>query len=228
MKLKPPFKSIDSKYPFCDWIVRYFPTDYQKMVYLEPFCGTASVFLNKHPSTEEVINDIEPKITKLMRSIRDQHKDLMDILRKVKYTKENFINACEAVTFINDLYEGANEYIIRNMGKERVFKSGDQQKWLKLINCIPKLAKRLEHSYIFNKPAIDVINAYNKADTLLYIDPPLDINHDKFAVLLHDYKGKVIISGQSACIYSELYKDWKCIKKKPVKINNHECVWYNY
>ena len=233
-KLKPPFKVHGCKYSLCDWIIQYFPENYKEMVYLEPFCGAASILVNKESSFEEAINDEDKGIIKIMRAIRDQKNEFISCLRKIRCTKKVFEKACTRTEFVNDLDEAINEYILRRMsrgGLKKTFAWTNRQKITTLAN-ITKIAKRIENVYVFNKPAIDVLNAFNQENTLAYIDPPeieefTEEQHIKLADLLRSYKGKVIISSIVSPFYIRLYKSWRCVKKKPAGLKP-ECIWLNY
>jgi DNA adenine methylase len=61
-------------------------------------------------------------------------------------------------------------------------------------------------------------------------------DHRELAEILNNFKGKVLISGYPSRLYNQLYKNWKCEKKKmpnhasqqkvkPVKI---ELLWRNF
>jgi hypothetical protein len=52
----------------CHRIIEHFPPH---DTYLEPFGGAASVLLNKVPSPVEVYNDLDERITRLFRVLRD-------------------------------------------------------------------------------------------------------------------------------------------------------------
>lgn len=240
-KLKPTFKINGDKYHLCEWIIQHFPENYEEMVYLEPFCGSASTLINKAVSFEEAINDIDQGVVKIMRTIRDQCKEFTDSLRKVKYTKEIFDKALEQKEFTSDLDKSVNEFILRRMSKgglKEVFlyhtTANRQKSWDLSIKQMSKIAKRIEHVYIFNKPAIEVLNAFNKANTLAYVDPPApdetsELQHSKLSDLLKAYKGKVIVSGHPSTLYNRLYKPWRVEKKKSTtKTALPECLWMNY
>jgi DNA adenine methylase len=70
-----------------------------------------------------------------------------------------------------------------------------------------------------------VIAAHDSADTLFYIDPPYvhstrtaskrynhemsDSAHIELAEVLHNVKGKVVLSGYKSDLYDNLYSDWE-------------------
>ena len=60
-----------SKWGLADWIISHFPENYDKMVYLEPFCGSGAVFFNKIPGAVETVNDLDGDIVNLYRVLRD-------------------------------------------------------------------------------------------------------------------------------------------------------------
>lgn len=48
-KMRAIIRYPGSKWGLADWIISHFPENYDKMVYLEPFCGSGAVFFNKIP-----------------------------------------------------------------------------------------------------------------------------------------------------------------------------------
>jgi DNA adenine methylase len=263
-KLRPPFKIHGGKYYLCDWIIGNFPNDYESLVYLEPFCGAASTLMNKNPSKEEAINDLDKSIVNMLRVIRDQCDDFVTCLKKIKYTKDNFNLALQRKEFVDELDAAVNEFIVRRMsrgGLKKAFawsnrkrggKPGDENAWETIIRLLPAISKRLEAVYVFNKPALEVLSAFDAPNTLAYVDPPYlpdtrvstqayDFemsadDHIDVADSLRNFKGKVVLSGYPSPLYNRLYKEWRCVKKK---IPNHasqqkaksmktECLWLNF
>ena len=166
--------------------------------------------------------------------------------------------------FENELAHAVNEFILRRMSRgglklafawsnrERGGKPGDQNAWDTIIKIIPAISKRLEKVYIFNQSALEIMDAFNNSDTLLYLDPPYlpstrestevydhemsQDDHIELAECARNFKGKVLLSGYPSTLYNKLYKDWNMAKKH---IANHasqqkkkemklEVLWKNY
>ena len=58
-KMRAIIRYPGSKWGLADWIISHFPENYDKMVYLEPFCGSGAVFFNKIPGAVETVNDLD-------------------------------------------------------------------------------------------------------------------------------------------------------------------------
>ncbi len=164
-KIRPAVKCHGGKFYLCHWIIEHFPPDYEKLTYIEPFCGAANTLMNKNIASEEGINDLDPSIVTMLRVIRDQCEDFLEKLKKVKYTQKTFDIAQEQKTITNDLDKAVNEFILRRMSRGGLKKSfawskrtrggkpGDVNAWDTIIKLLPDIAKRLEKVYIFNKTA---------------------------------------------------------------------------
>jgi len=112
-----------------------------------------------------------------------------------------------------------------------------------------EIAGRLIRVQIDNRPAIEVIHAYDSPDTLFYCDPPYphesrgdskaygfemtNKEHELLADILHNVQGKVAISGYHCSLMDRLYGDWYCVDAPPrvchsVKEIRQETLWTNY
>ena len=69
MSIRPPVKWHGGKHYLTPWIIEHFP---EHRIYQEPFGGGASVLLNKPPVDVEVYNDIDLRISRLFRVLREQ------------------------------------------------------------------------------------------------------------------------------------------------------------
>ena len=117
--LRPAFKCHGGKAYLKSFIIDAFPTDYEEMVYIEPFAGAASVLFNKKPGPEEVLNDLHPGITAIFRAIRDQPGDFLKKLRRLTYSNETFNKALQRAEqpFPVKLDLAVNEYTLRRMSR---------------------------------------------------------------------------------------------------------------
>ena len=88
-----------------------------------------------------------------------------------------------------------------------------------------KTARRLQNVSIENSPALDVIKMYDSEHTFFYLDPPYvhssregtddygefemsNMQHYELADVLHNVKGKVMLSGYMNDIYDDLFYSW--------------------
>lgn len=241
-KLRPPFKIHGGKNYLHGWIIDNFPQNYEDLNYIEPFCGAASVFLNKNKSKLEIINDLDLGVINIFRSLRDENNVFIKKIKKIEYSKESFEKAlCEKQKLNSDLDHAINEFVVRRMSRGGLKKAfswsertrggnpGEVNAWLSIIEELPQISKRLKDTFILNKNAFEIIKAFNEEKTLCYVDPPYlpdtrvskecyefeltTEDHIELSHQLNSFKGKVILSGYQSALYKRLYKGWKCIKK---------------
>jgi DNA adenine methylase len=184
--LRPPVKTHGGKWFLKDWIIENFPPNYQELTYCEPMCAGASVFLNKLPSPEEVINDIDRGLVSVFKALRDEPKEFIDRLKKVKYTDKAFKQAAEraAEPFDDYIEYAVNEYTLRRMsrgGMKKAFawsdrqrggKPGDVNAWETMLESLPTVAARVKNATILNTSVFDVLKVWDEDGTLIYLDPP--------------------------------------------------------
>ena len=267
MKIRCPFKCHGGKNYLAPWIVEQFPEAYASMDYVEPFIGGGSVLLNKDPSTgTEVINDLDEGIVQIFRALRDEPKNFIGRLKRTKYLESTFNRALKNANSSGDYIDQAiNEFILRRMSRgglktafawsdrERGGQPGDVNAWETIIkDHLPDISQRIQHIHIFNKPALEIIKAFNDVNVLLYCDPPYlaetrvsedaythemsTDDHLALAEELQQFKGKVIISGYPSALYKRLFSQWRCVKRKianhasqqKVKKMKTEQLWINY
>lgn len=114
-KIKTPFKMHGNKKQLSKSIIESFPPLDEIEEYVEPYCGTASVYLNKDKTKLEVINDIDSGIISIFRAIRDECPIFIKKLKKIEHSKNIFQKALEQTEFENNLDKAVNEFILRNM-----------------------------------------------------------------------------------------------------------------
>ena len=262
--IRPVFKCHGGKFYLAQWLVSHFPDKYQEMTYLEPFCGGANVLLNKEKSVIEIINDLDPNVIQIYQALRDEPRELIRRLNLCKYCEETFERSMKKTHFDDYLDHAVNEFIMRRMSRGGLKKAfawsnrlrggqpGDVNAWMTAVKGLPDLGERINEVYIFNKPATEVMKAFNAPNTFVYCDPPYlhetrvsktvyasemtTEDHIELAHALNAFKGKAMISGYGSPLYNRLYKGWNVEKKK---IANHssqqkskekkiEVIWKNY
>ncbi len=176
-----------AKWKLAEWIISHFPADYEKMVYLEPFCGSGAVFFNKSPGAVETVNDINSDIYNLFFVLRECPEELKRRLELTPYSREEYDNAFLPAS---DNVDKVRKFIIRttqaigakdgksgwrNHKQKKI--GGTACKWAGITDTIDIAAKRLKGDtthlvQIENMDALRLIERYNSDEVLMYLDPP--------------------------------------------------------
>ena len=236
--LRPPVKWHGGKHYLCHRIIEQFPLHH---TYVEPFGGAASVLLNKPPSPVEVYNDLDQRITRLLRVLRDDGAELRRRLSLTPYSECEFEDAKTETT---DEIEHARRDFVRwrlslggrgdsfsfTLHRVRRGMADVVSGYLSMIDAqLPLIVARLRTVEILCRPALDVIRTWDSPDTLIYCDPPYlpttrqessraiygcemtEEDHRGLAEVLRACKGKIVLSGYPSALYDELYGDWRTI-----------------
>lgn len=231
--IRPPVKWHGGKHYLAKKIIARLP---EHKTYVEPFGGAASVLLNKEPSDVEIYNDLDERITRLFRVIRNDGEELARRLALTPYSEVEF----EDESATDDEIEQARRDFVR--WRQSIGGRGDGfsftlhrvrrgmadvvSGYLSAIDEeLPKIIARLRTVQIMNRPAVDIIKKWDSPETLFYCDPPYvsstrvsksvyacemdDLAHRELAEALHAAKGKVVLSGYESELYEELYGDWR-------------------
>lgn len=185
-KLRPPIKIHGGKYYLSKWILEHFPSGHEELKYCEPFCGGASVFLNKVRSQEEVISDIDSGVIIIFKALRDEPEEFISRLKRTKYQETTFKKAQKQLEESNEDYidQAVYEYIVRRMsrgGMKQAFawsdrlrggQPGDVNAWETMVEQLPLVSERLKDVSILNESFDSVFKVWDEEDTLTYLDPP--------------------------------------------------------
>jgi len=161
-------------------------------VYVEPFCGAASLFFAKNPSPVEVLNDLNEDVVNVFRVLQNKetHEELRFRLMYTPYARAEFVRAIEMLKQ-KDLtpVERAWAFMVRqNMGFGgkggakggnwgRVFIPNQDcaetcNRWLMRLSMLDAWRWRLMLVQIDCRDALEVIRYWDSPDTLFYVDPP--------------------------------------------------------
>ncbi len=216
--------------------------------YVEPFGGAASVLLNKPPAEVEVYNDLDERIYRFFRILREHGDELRRRLTLTPYSESEFDGAVGAVT---DEIEQARRDFVR--WRQSLGGRGDSfsftlhrvrrgmadvvSGYLSAIDDqLPLIISRLRTVQFVSRPAVEVIRQWDSPDTLFYCDPPYlpetrhkgsrdvygvemsETDHRELADVLGACRGKVIVSGYPSPLYDQWYASWRAVE---MLIPNH-------
>ncbi len=243
--IRPPVKWHGGKHYLWRRIVANFPAH---ETYVEPFGGCASVLLNKAPAKVEIYNDLDGRITRLFRVLRDRGDELHRLLSLTPYSEVEF-DLCREPS--EDELEQARRDFVRwrqsiggrgegfsfTLHRVRRGMADVVSGYLSAIDeQLPLIILRLRQVQIICRSACEVINNWDSKHTLVYCDPPYvhetrhpgsrdvyavemsEADHRNLAKTLSGCKSKVILSGYHGGLYAELYRGWR---KVEFDIPNH-------
>ncbi len=233
------------------WVIQHFPKNYVEMIYCEVFCGGANVFLNKKPSKQEIINDFDKGLMSIYKSLRDESKEFIQVLKKIKYNEKTFQEALDTKPCEDFVGKAVQEYILCRMsraGQKRKFawsektrggQPGELNAWKTMLEQLPTISKRLHNCVVLGDEFEPIIRAWNNdSEVLFYLDPPrigdkegemLQSKHALLLGLIKKSRSNIIISGYSSPLYNKHLADWNVIKKEiPGEKRLYECLWTNY
>lgn len=224
-----------SKWGLADLIIENMP---EHKSYLEPFCGSCAVFMNKQKATLETINDLDGRLVNLFKAMRDNPEKLQYLIMHTLYSREEYMLSQEITS---DSLEDARRMAVRlwfavggktnaNVGfRKNVSWNGpyNAYEWNDMYNRIGIAAARLKDAQIENVDAIKLIEQHNDKDTLIYCDPPYvatslvsshyqhDFSleqHKELLKVLKNHEGKVMLSGYESELYKQELSDWAALK----------------
>lgn len=180
--LRPPVKWHGGKHYLCHKIISLFP---QHHTYVEPFGGAASVLLNKPPANVEIYNDLDGRITRLFRVLRDHGDELRRRLTLTPYSEIEFLESATPVAD-DEIEQARRDFVRWRMsigGRGDTFSYTLHRVRRGMVDVVsgylsaideqlPAIIDRLRTVQIMCRPAVDVINKWDSPDTLFYCDPP--------------------------------------------------------
>lgn len=183
---RPALRYFGGKWRLADWIVSHLP---EHRVYVEPFCGAASVLFKKPRSYAEVINDIDESVYNFFQCLRDPLTaiELQKQLVATPFARREFELAH---VWHPDRIENARRLVIRsfmgfgadsvtNIESKTGFRSNSNRNgttpahaWLNYPQQIEAFCNRLRGVVIENTDAFRLMESHDGNETCFYIDPP--------------------------------------------------------
>jgi len=206
-------------------IVKRFPLCYER--YIEVFGGGGWVLFHKPPGRDfEVYNDFNSLLANLYRCVRDQHEELMDALRYVLNSREDFELVRDALARdspASDVQRASWFYqIIRYSYASALTSYGSQPHDIRAdFPLIEQAHRRLANVVVENKDFEKLVRQYDRPVSFFYCDPPYhategyyqNIGEDGFTekdhIRLRDtllsMEGKFLLSYNDDAFVRELY-----------------------
>ncbi len=249
-----------SKQRIAPWIIDQMPKHHS---YLEPYAGGIAILLNKEPSRIETINDLDHDVINLFRVIQNSgtREELIRQIVLTPYARVAYDKAFPCNSDELPVVEQAKNFLIRSgmgYGFRLCEKTGWKRDiyareaayavryWNDMPDIITAVAKRLKMVQIEHRPAIELIQAYNHENVLIYADPPYVLStrsrkmyqhemtnqdHKELLELLLLHTGPVMLSGYDNDIYSEYLQGWRKIStpsRAEKSLPRTEVLWMNY
>ncbi len=182
---RPILRYHGGKWRLAPWIISQFPPH---KIYVEPFCGAASVLMRKPKSKIEIINDRYDRIVNAFKTLRDpdQSAQLARQLQLTPYAENEYLAAREPAD--NPIEDARRLIVLGHQGHGSVAASGGRlsgwrrgirphgrtsaDEWTGLHHHIAAWSDRLRGVYLENTDAIEIIQRWDGPETLFYVDPP--------------------------------------------------------
>ena len=239
MITRPALRYHGGKFRLAPWLMRFFP---EHGCYVEPFGGAAGVLLQKPRVYAEVYNDLDGDIVNFFRVVRspEMRAQLIEACRLTPYARDEFDAAYEHT---DDPLERARRTCIRaamGFGSAGASKATTgfrtdtrckygtaQHNWADYPAALGPIGERFAGVLIENRPAIEVIQAHDSPDTLLFVDPPYvhdtrvmrtqggyrhemsDQDHVELVQALLAVDGMVVLCGYESDLYSKALTGWE-------------------
>lgn len=196
-------------------IVQYFP---EHRRYVEVFGGSAAVLLNKPESYIEVYNDRDRDVVQFFEVVRERRDELQEWLRCTPFSRE--LHGEWTAEFFDgyrpeDPVERAGRWFFirysqyggKLNGPSGFKASGKRNEAISFrggIDALDEVVERFQEVTVENEDFQDVIERYDRENTLFYCDPPYagpgdtiygtEFDHERLASTLGDCEGYWIVS----------------------------------
>ena len=206
--MKPIFRWAGSKRQIAECLIANFPQSFDR--YIEPFCGSASLFFITEPS-RALLSDINPELTTTYNTIAKSHKKLKLIVESMVDDRDyyNCIRSIDPNTLTNTERSARFIYLNRlcfnglyrtNLkGEFNVPYSGSRTKGLEIGNTLEQAATLLRRSQVKCCDFRETLSAATKGD-FVYLDPPYATSDGGFC----EYASTPFTSSSLNSLLSEL------------------------
>lgn len=182
---RPMLRYYGSKWNLAPFIAELFV---EHRVYLEPYLGSAAVFMSKKPVRFEVLNDLDDEIVNLFQVVRTRPGELAGVVGLTPYSETEVRLAGETLgdgDAALDPVERARRFLVVSH-QARLRQVGDPsysvatgptarrnvELWKRVPDNVWPVCKRFRDADVRNRDAIEVVRENRYEDALVYADPP--------------------------------------------------------
>lgn len=186
-KYKIAIPYFGGKFSHLEWLLPLLPKCNH---FVDLFCGSLAVSLNREPSPIETVNDLNDDIIHFFSVLRNDPEQLIRQLKLTPYSEAEYRKAWEQC---DDSIERARRFFVRSrmsygsMGAQQRNKgwnmatktsrcqvSESVNRWIKGTEKLFELVSRLKMFQISNKHFSELLQRLNDPGVLIYADPPYD------------------------------------------------------
>ena len=204
------------------WICSLIPWEYDTL-YCEPYGAVGGVMLQRKPTKQEYLNDLDQNVINWWRQVRNKPEELGRLLDLTPHSEAEYYEAVRVILEnepVSDI-ERAMYFTIaiyQSIAKSFAYKAWSCQfglvkksetmfakigRWSERIEA---LAERMKSVELSCRPAVDLLNSLAKNEkAVIYCDPPYptafdfygnaELDVDELSEVLLKQKGRVAISG---------------------------------
>lgn len=230
-----PFPWYGAKRKWLDFLLPRLPHTER---YVEPFCGSATTLLSRHPSGIEALNDIDNRIYSFFKCLRERPEELIESLRLTPYHESEYMEARESEAAELTELERARKFFIQStiaynsVGSSSGFGYSTREvrrgmpqhtsRFISKVEGLEEVVERIREVQVFNRDASELVGIFDSPETLFYVDPPYPLSerttgyehefteaqHRELASTLTNAEGYVAVSSYQNSLYDELFSEW--------------------
>lgn len=250
--VKPPLPYFGGKQTIAPAVVALMP---EHAIYVEPYAGSLAVLLAKPRVKREIVNDLDCDLVTFWKVLRERPDELAYVCEMTPHSREEHKAAFEPPE--DDLERARRVWVRLTQGRAGTLRATGWKQSLRSSSSMPRMldgyrarllpaADRLQGVSIECKPALDVIESYDRPGVVMYVDPPYlgatgrsigysremtaTAEHEALLERLARCEAHVILSGYAHPIYDTALAGWSrhtfttITSGKP----RQEVVWMNY
>ncbi|PRX90669.1 DNA adenine methylase [Allonocardiopsis opalescens] len=232
--MKPPIAYYGSKISVASDIVPLLPPHEH---YVEPYAGSLAVLLAKPRSKMETVNDLDGRLMRFWRVLRDRGEELARACALTPHSRAEYAAAREPAD--DELEDARRLWVLLTQSRTGTTRPVGWRTYVNpagsgigmpryletYVDRIAPAVERLHGVSLEARPALEVIASYGAhPGVLLYVDPPYlgstrtrnyacemggETAHRELADALNACRAAVVLSGYPSPLYADLYAGWR-------------------